>query len=71
MGERIGEFFVQNGMMDTHQVEVVIQKQRAGDKRVFGVIALKLGYITEDALKVYVDHLEKQLNALEGYQVPR
>ncbi len=71
MGERIGEFFVQNGMMDTRQVEIVIQKQRAGDKRVFGVIALKLGYITEDALKVYVDHLERQLNALDGSQIPR
>jgi hypothetical protein len=70
MGERIGDFFVQNGLMDTIQVQTVIQKQKAGDKRVFGVIALKLGYITEDAIKIYVDHLEKQLNSFEGYGTP-
>jgi len=41
-------------------VDKVLQAQKAGDNRFFGEIALELGYIKDDAMKRYVDYLEKQ-----------
>lgn len=61
MVEKVGEFFIRMGIMRQEDVENVLRRQQAGDKSTFGVIALKLGYIGEDAIKKYVSHLEKEL----------
>jgi hypothetical protein len=59
MAERIGDFLTRIGAMNSSQVKTVLQIQQAGDKRRFGEIALKLGYISDDAIRRYVDYLEK------------
>jgi hypothetical protein len=59
MTEKIGEFLTRTGAMTSSQVKTVLQIQQAGDKRRFGEIALKLGYINDDAIKRYVDYLGK------------
>ena len=33
--------------------------QQEGDTRIFGEIALDLSYLNDDAIKRYIDHLEK------------
>jgi hypothetical protein len=60
MTERIGDFLVKIGVMKLHQVEDVLRVQKAGDARRFGEIAIELHYIHNDAIKRYVDYLEKQ-----------
>ena len=59
MTERIGEFLIRTGAMTLDQVNIILQVQKGGDKRRFGEIALALGYINDDAIKRYVDYLEK------------
>jgi hypothetical protein len=58
MVSRIGEFLVKIGAMNTDQVEHVLSLQKGGDTRIFGEIALELGFLNDDAIKRYVDHLE-------------
>ena len=60
MTDRIGDFLVKIGTMKLHQVEHVLRVQKAGDTRRFGEIATELRYINDDAIKRYVDYLEKQ-----------
>ena len=60
MAERIGDFLVKIEAMKPEQMEKVLQAQKAGDKRRFGEIAIELRYINDDAIKRYVDYLEKQ-----------
>ena len=59
MAERIGDFLVRVGSLKASQVDEVLRLQKAGDSRKFGEIALELGYIHDDAIKRYVDYLEK------------
>lgn len=47
------------GTIKPEQVESVLAAQRAGDKRLFGAIALSLGFIEDNALRRYVDHLDE------------
>ncbi len=61
MEYKIGEYFVQKGHMTSNQVDTVLRAQKMGDKCVFGVIAMRLGFITEEILKEYVSDLEKAL----------
>ena len=58
MAKRIGEIMVALGAMKPDQVESVLVAQRAGDKRLFGTIALSLGYIEDNALRRYSDYLD-------------
>ena len=60
MTDRIGDFLVKIGVMKPELVENVLRAQKAGDKRRFGEIAIELHYINDDAIKRYVDYLEKQ-----------
>ena len=60
MTDRIGDFLVKIGAMKSWQVEDVLRVQKSGDTRRFGEIAIKLHYINDDAIKRYVDYLEKQ-----------
>jgi predicted ArsR family transcriptional regulator len=60
MTDRIGEFLIRIKAMTAHQVDRVLEAQKAGDTRRFGDVALELGFVHEDAIKRYVDYLEKQ-----------
>jgi len=53
--ERIGEFLVRIGAMQLWQLEDVRRAQGAGDQRLFGEIAIELGYIEDSALRLYVE----------------
>ena len=59
MIDRIGEFLLRVGAMRPDQIEMVLRIQAAGDARRFGEIAVELGYIRDDAIKRYVEYLEK------------
>ncbi len=55
MPDRIGDFLVQIGAMKESQVKDVLRVQKQGDARLFGEIAIELGYIDDTALKRYVE----------------
>lgn len=55
MEERIGEALVRIGAMQPYQVEDVLEVQKQGDGRLFGEIAIELGYIDDGAIKRYLD----------------
>lgn len=59
MAKRIGEVLVLMGIMNAEQVESVLAAQQAGDKRLFGMIALSLGFIEDNALRRYADYLDE------------
>jgi hypothetical protein len=52
---KIGDFLVSIGAMKTWQVNDVLLSQRSGDARMFGEIAIALGYIDDAALQRYVE----------------
>ncbi len=52
---KIGGFLVSIGAMKDWQVQDVLLAQRKGDARMFGEIAIALGYIDDTALKRYVE----------------
>ena len=52
---RIGGFLVSIGALKDWQIEDVLLAQRKGDTRIFGEIAIALGYIDDAALMRYVD----------------
>jgi hypothetical protein len=55
MGEKIGEFLVRIGEIDTAQAEIICGKQLSGDKRKFGEIARALRYINKDLVRLYLE----------------
>jgi hypothetical protein len=59
MPNRIGDFLVKIDAMTAEEVDHVLKLQAGGDSRIFGEIALELGYLNDDAIKRYVDHMEK------------
>jgi hypothetical protein len=59
MAKRIGEILLLNGMIKAQQVETVLAAQKAGDKRLFGAIALSMGFIEDNALRRYADYLDE------------
>ncbi len=54
MENRIGEFLVQIGAMKQYQVDDVLRVQKKGDQRMFGEIAIELGYVNDEAIKKYL-----------------
>ena len=60
MENRIGDFLVQIGAMKSYQVDDVLRVQAGGDRRMFGEIAIELGYINDDAIQKYLDYKHKQ-----------
>jgi hypothetical protein len=54
MAEMIGDFMMRIGAMKKSQAEEVIRLQKGGDARQFGVIAIELGYVKEEAVKRYL-----------------
>jgi hypothetical protein len=55
MNERIGATLIRIGAMKPFQVVDVINAQEAGDSRMFGEIAIDLGYINDEVLRKYVE----------------
>ena len=55
MNEKIGEGLIRIGAMTRAQVEEVLHRQRSGDDRMFGEIAIELGYINDEALNSYLN----------------
>jgi hypothetical protein len=60
MQNRIGEFLVQIGAMQQYQVDDVLRVQEGGDSRMFGEIAIELGYINDAVIKKYLDYRHSQ-----------
>jgi len=56
MSDRIGDFLVRIGAMKQFQVDDVVMVQKQGDKRLFGEIAIELGYIDDKAIQKYLAH---------------
>jgi hypothetical protein len=62
MAERIGEYLVGIGAMSATQVTVVINHQQSGDERLFGEIAMELGYLADnEPIDKFLEYQEKQL----------
>jgi hypothetical protein len=56
MVERIGDFLLRIGAMNVAQVEEVLRIQREDEEpRMFGEIAVELGYIDDEALRKYIE----------------
>ena len=53
----IGEHLVALGAMSTKDAHRVLLRQMAGDSRLFGQIAVDLGYLTEEDLLAYLQSL--------------
>jgi hypothetical protein len=60
--EKIGEGLVRIGAMTKTQVEDVLKRQKAGDKRLFGEIAVDLGFVDVEAIINYLKSTHKDLN---------
>lgn len=57
MSQKIGDFLIGIGAMSEAQVEEVLRIQRDEEEpRVFGEIAIELGYIDDEALRRYVEN---------------
>jgi len=62
MAEKIGEYLVGIGAMSATQVTVVINHQQSGDERLFGEIAMELGYLADnEPIDKFLEFQEKQL----------
>ncbi len=62
MAEKIGEYLVGIGAMSSSQVTHVINRQTAGDVRLFGEIAMELGYLADnEPIDKFLELQEKQL----------
>jgi hypothetical protein len=61
MSQKIGDFLVQIGAMDDAQVEEVLRIQRDEEEpRMFGEIAIELGYIDDAVLHNYIEHKDEK-----------
>lgn len=60
MEERIGDGLVRIGAMTEEQVHKVLSLQKAGDARLFGEIAIELGFVDDDAIRRYLDTKPKE-----------
>jgi len=62
MAEKIGEYLVGIGALSATQVTVVINHQQSGDARLFGEIAMELGYLADnEPIDKFLEFQEKQL----------
>lgn len=53
--EKIGEGLVRIGAMTEEQRNQVIRKQSEGDGRMFGEIAIDLGFINDEIIMEYIN----------------
>ena len=59
--ERIGEGLVRIGAISEEQVEAVLKKQQEGDNRLFGEIAVDLGFVNIEAIIDYLESRNEEL----------
>ena len=55
MNERIGEGLLRIGAISQEDVDDILAKQKAGDERMFGEIAIELAYIDDEVLASFLD----------------
>ena len=60
MEKKIGEFLIQIKAIKKEQVDEVLRRQSEGDARLFGEIAIELGYIDDEAIKKYIESRQAQ-----------
>lgn len=53
--EKIGEGLVRIGAMTEEQRNEVIEKQNTGDERMFGEVAIEMGYIDDGIIMEYIN----------------
>ena len=53
--EKIGEFLVRIGALTEAQVKEILDLQQKDPSRLFGIIAIELGYVDDKAIKAYID----------------
>jgi hypothetical protein len=53
--EKIGEGLVRIGAMTEKQRNEVIEIQNNGDERMFGEVAIELGYINDEIIMEYIN----------------
>jgi len=53
--EKIGEGLVRIGAMSQEQRNQVIEKQKSGDDRMFGEVAIDLGFIDDEVIMEYIN----------------
>ena len=52
--QKIGQALLQRGVLDEKSIDAVLKLQRAGDKRLFGEIAIDLGVLDVRELMDYL-----------------
>lgn len=57
--EKIGEGLIRIGAMSREQVENVLHQQKKGDKRLFGEIAVELGFVDIQAIINYLKSTQR------------
>jgi hypothetical protein len=60
--EKIGEGLMRIGAMTKEQVDEVLKLQKNGDKRLFGEIAVDLGFVDVEAIINYLKSTHKDLD---------
>ncbi len=60
MADRIGDNLVKIGAMTQEQVDDVLQRQKDGDSRLFGEIAIELEYIDDEVIAEYLERKTKE-----------
>ena len=56
--ERIGEIFIKLGLLTQQQVEEILTVQKDRPDQKFGMLALELGYIGDEAINAYINYIE-------------
>jgi hypothetical protein len=60
MADKIGQNLVKIGAMTQEQVDDLLKRQKEGDNRLFGEIAIDLNYINDDVLAEYLEWKAKE-----------
>lgn len=58
--ERIGDFLVKIGAMSHEERDEVVKTQQSQPGRLFGEIAIELGYIRDDAVDAFLNRSKQQ-----------
>ena len=54
-GLRVGEFLVSIGAMTKKQVEEVLEEQEKAPEKLFGQIAIEMGFVDDSAINRYLE----------------
>jgi len=52
--EKIGDFLVRIGALTPEQVNDILKKQEQEPHKLFGIIAIELGYVNDEAIHQYI-----------------